>query len=59
MNNIDLIYQYLKEYSKETVEQFDDLMDQAEEDNIFSEEDISGLCNLLFSVERDLENESS
>ena len=48
MNNIDLIYQYLKEYSKETVEQFDDLMDQAEEDNIFSEEDISGLCNLLF-----------
>ena len=59
MNNMDLIYQYLKEYSKETVEQFDDLMDQAEEGNIFSEEDISGLCNLLFSVERDLENESS
>ena len=28
MCSVDLIYQYLKEYSKETVEQFDDLMDQ-------------------------------
>lgn len=59
MNNIELIYQYLKEYSKESVTQFDDLMDQAEQGDIFSEKDIDALCNLLFSVERDLEDESS
>ena len=59
MSSVDLIYQYLKEYSKETVEQFDDLMDQAEQESIFTEEDINALCHLLFSVERDLENESS
>ncbi len=63
MRSVDLIYQYLKEYSKETVEQFDDLMDQvmdqAEQGNIFAEEDIDDLCNLLFTVERDLEDESS
>ena len=34
-------------------------MDQAEQGNIFSEKDIDDLCNLLFVVERDLENESS
>ena len=39
MRSVDLIYQYLKEYSKETVEQFDDLMDQAEQGNVFAEED--------------------
>ena len=63
MRSVGIIYQYLKEYSKETVEQFDDLMDQvmdqAEQGNIFSEEDIDDLCNLLFTVERDLEDESS
>ena len=63
MRSVDLIYQYLKEYSKEPVEQFDDLMDQvmdqAEQGNIFAEEDIDDLCNLLFTVERDLEDESS
>lgn len=63
MRSVDLIYQYLKEYSKETVEQFDDLMDQvmdqAEQGNVFAEEDIDDLCNLLFTVERDLEDESS
>lgn len=63
MRSVGIIYQYLKEYSKETVEQFDDLMDQvmdqAEQGNIFSEEDIDDLCNLLFAVERDLEDESS
>lgn len=59
MNNMELIYQYLKEYSKESVTQFDDLMDQAEQGDIFSEKDIDALCNLLFSVERDLEDESS
>ena len=41
MRSVDLIYQYLKEYSKETVEQFDDLMDQvmdqAEQGNIFAD----------------------
>ena len=63
MCSVDLIYQYLKEYSKETVEQFDDLMDQvmdqAKQGNVFAEEDIDDLCNLLFTVERDLEDESS
>lgn len=63
MRSVDLIYQYLKEYSKETVEQFDDLMDQvmdqAEQGNVFAEEDIDDLCNLLFTVERDLEDKSS
>ena len=63
MRSVGIIYQYQKEYSKETVEQFDDLMDQvmdqAEQGNIFSEEDIDDLCNLLFTVERDLEDESS
>ena len=63
MCSVDLIYQYLKEYSKETVEQFDDLMDQvmdqAKQENVFAEEDIDDLCNLLFTVERDLEDESS
>ena len=38
---------------------FDDLMDRAEQGGVFSEKDISDLCNLLFLVEKDLENESS
>ena len=63
MRSVGIIYQYLKEYSKETVEQFDDLMDQvmdqAKQGNVFAEEDIDDLCNLLFTVERDLEDESS
>ena len=63
MSSVDLIYQYLKVYSQKTVEQFDDLMDQvmdqAEQGNVFAEEDIDDWCNLLFTVERDLEDESS
>ena len=63
MSSVDLIYQYLKVYSQKTVEQFDDLMDQvmdqAEQGNVFAEEDIDDGCNLLFTVERDLEDESS
>ena len=59
MSSVDLIYQYLKVYSQKTVEQFDDLMDQvmdqAEQGNVFAEEDIDDWCNLLFTVERDLE----
>ena len=50
MRSVDLIYQYLKEYSKETVEQFDDLMDQAEQGKVFAEEDIDDLCNLLLRL---------
>ena len=57
MSSVDLIYQYLKVYSQKTVEQFDDLMDQvmdqAEQGNVFAEEDIDDWCNLLFTVERD------
>ena len=59
MSNFELIYQYLKDLSKESVELFDDLMDRAEQGGVFSEKDISDLCNLLFLVEKDLENESS
>ena len=58
MSNFELIYQYLKDLSKESVELFDDLMDRAEQGGVFSEKDISDLCNLLFLVEKDLENES-
>ena len=50
---------HVKDLSKESVELFDDLMDRAEQGGVFSEKDISDLCNLLFLVEKDLENESS
>lgn len=59
MNNFELIYQCFENYSKESIEQFDDLMDCAKQGGVFSEKDIGDLCNLLFLVERDLETETS
>lgn len=59
MTNADRIYQYLKECSRESIEQFDDLLDQAEQGGVFSAEDIGPLCDTLFLVERELEDESS
>lgn len=35
MSNFELIYQYLKDLSKESVELFDDLMDRAEQGGVF------------------------
>lgn len=57
--NTDLLYEYLKEYSKESISKFDDIMNQAEQGSIFFEKDISQLCDLLFLVEKNLEDESS
>jgi len=34
-------------------------MDRAERGDVFSKEDVSSLCELLFFVERDLEDEAS
>lgn len=59
MGNVDLLYQYLEEYSEDSILAFDDLMDQAESENLFCGNDIPALCTLLLNIEKNLEDESS
>ena len=59
MENINLIYKYLEEYSKDSIMAFDDLMDRAESESLFCGEDVPALCHLLLNIEKNLEDEAS
>ncbi len=59
MGNAALLYQYLEEYSEESLMAFDDLMDQAESENLFCGKDIPALCEVLLNIEKNLEDETS
>ncbi|MBD5155835.1 MAG: hypothetical protein HDT15_12445 [Oscillibacter sp.] len=59
MANVELIYQYLEEFSNETIEAYNVLMDRAQEEDIFTEHDIPELFQVLLKVETTLEDERS
>jgi len=57
MKNAELIYQYLKEFSNESIDAYNSLMEQAA--NIFTEQEIPELCQVLLKIETTLEDERS
>jgi len=59
MENVELLYQYLKEFSNETIEAYHTLIDQAAEGDIFTEQDIPELLQVLLKIETTLEDERS
>lgn len=59
MKDIDLIYQYLKDSSDESIEKFCKLFCKSPEQERFVAEDIPQLCNVLLKIEYNLEDENS
>jgi len=59
MTNVELIYQYLEEYSNETIEAYNVLLEKAQEEDIFTEHDIPELFRVLLKIETTLEDEGS
>ena len=59
MMNIDLIYQYLEEYSDKSIKKFCELFYNSPKEVGFIPEDIPQLCDVLFRIECNLEDENS
>ena len=57
--NIDLIYQYLEEYSDKSIKKFCELFYNSPKEVGFIPEDIPQLCDVLFRIECNLEDENS